>query len=769
MKITYVTALVIMLICMLVADRQVVKSERALAKPLHRAMVSVFFVVIFSMIATLSSNKTLALVAQGLHNGASDAMLILLLLFVIRFTGFEHYLKNEGERYAEPVKRLIHLMYSLSLIDTVSLILNAWTGHVFFITTKTYEGHGSVNVFHSTGIAFHAHQAFVYTLGIVVLLALIIKIAKTNNFYRTQYIMMLSFVALAMVVDGANNILKLALDISLFAYIMLGILTYLYSMCYIPHYLTSQVMNIATEHISAGVVCYNSDGECIYANNVAKTFTKEPDSLNKLSQKFLSWLGYDDIREVKTDKMELEKTVGQELHYYDVEAAYMKDDGGEALGTFFMINDRTEDMKRYEQERFLATHDSMTRVYNREYFYYKVRKLLDVYPDENFCMLYSNIKDFKLLNQLFGVSKGNDVLIAFAQTFRDHAGAKCVYGRLTSDHFAVCMPTERFDEKTILGYMDDFEGLIDSESYHIHVYFGVYEIEDKTDDIAVMCDRANMALNKIKGSYESAMAYYTDELMQNALYEKMLTSEFQQAVADDQFKLFLQPQCDYEGRAYGAEGLVRWLHPERGMIPPGQFIEVFERTGLIHRLDRHIWELACKKLVDWQERGISDCYISVNISPTDFYYMDIYKTFTGLVDKYGIAPEKLRLEITETAIMSDFEKNIALINRLQDYGFIVEIDDFGSGYSSLNTLKDMKVDVLKIDMVFLRETQHKVRSRVILRNIINMAHQLNMSVVVEGVETPEQLDFLNELGCEQYQGYYFSKPIPEAEFEANWL
>jgi EAL domain-containing protein (putative c-di-GMP-specific phosphodiesterase class I) len=182
-----------------------------------------------------------------------------------------------------------------------------------------------------------------------------------------------------------------------------------------------------------------------------------------------------------------------------------------------------------------------------------------------------------------------------------------------------------------------------------------------------------------------------------------------------------------------------------------------------------MWELACRKLVEWSERGYEDYYISINISPTDFYYMDIYKTLTSLIEKYSIAPEKLRLEITETAIMSDFEKNNALINHLQDYGFIVEIDDFGSGYSSLNTLKDMKVDVLKIDMVFLRETQHKVRSRVILSNIINMAHQLDMSVVVEGVETPEQLEFLNELGCEQYQGYYFSKPVSDIEFEQKWL
>jgi diguanylate cyclase (GGDEF)-like protein len=528
-------------------------------------------------------------------------------------------------------------------------------------------------------------------------------------------------------------------------------------------------MNVATEHISAGVVCYNSDGECLYANNVAKIVVAQPYSLNRLSEEFLKWIGFSDIHDAKNEKIELTRNVGGELHYYDVEAAYMNDKDGHSLGTFFMITDRTEDMKRHEIERFLATHDSMTRVYNREYFYYRVKKLLDRHPDKRYYMLYANIKDFKLLNQLFGISKGNDVLIALADTVRNHAGDETVYGRLNSDHFAICMPAERFDEERIVSYVSGLGELIESETYRVHVYIGVYEIEDKSEDVSVMCDRANMALNEIKGSYQYNVAYYTEKLMQDALYERMLTGEFEQAMEEGQIKLFLQPQCDYDGKAYGGEGLVRWLHPERGMIPPGEFIGIFERTGLIHRLDLYMWELACKKLVDWKERGLKDYYISVNISPTDFYYMDIYKTFTELVEKYHIEPKNLRLEITETAIMSNFEKQLALINRLQDYGFVVEIDDFGSGYSSLNTLKDMKVDVLKIDMVFLRETQHKLRSRVILSNIINMAHQLNMSVVVEGVETPEQLEFLNDLGCEQYQGYYFSKPVCEAEFEAKWL
>ena len=171
---------------------------------------------------------------------------------------------------------------------------------------------------------------------------------------------------------------------------------------------------------------------------------------------------------------------------------------------------------------------------------------------------------------------------------------------------------------------------------------------------------------------------------------------------DGQFCFYLQPQVAVTGKVLGGEALVRWIHPERGLVPPGEFIPVFEKTGYICRLDMNTWELACRKLREWQDNGFTDHYISVNISPKDFYFTDVYKTFTELVERFGIKPEKLHLEITETAIMNDFKKQLVLIQRLREYGFCVEMDDFGSGYSSLNMLKDMCVDTLKVDMEFLR-------------------------------------------------------------------
>jgi EAL domain-containing protein (putative c-di-GMP-specific phosphodiesterase class I) len=233
--------------------------------------------------------------------------------------------------------------------------------------------------------------------------------------------------------------------------------------------------------------------------------------------------------------------------------------------------------------------------------------------------------------------------------------------------------------------------------------------------------------------------------------------------------MFLQPQVRADGEITSAEALVRWRHPERGMIPPGEFIPVFEETGLIYRLDQRIWELAAQKLRVWKDTGHGDIKISVNISARDFYYLDIYKSFTELVEKYAIDPHMLNVEITETAIMMNLDKQLGLLERLQKYGFHVEIDDFGSGYSSLNMLKNIHADVLKIDMGFLRETQNYQRTKIILNMIINLAKQLHMTVITEGVETEKQLAFLTRAGCDIFQGYYFSKPIPVGEFEDKYF
>ena len=346
-----------------------------------------------------------------------------------------------------------------------------------------------------------------------------------------------------------------------------------------------------------------------------------------------------------------------------------------------------------------------------------------------------------------------------------------VYGRIGGDKFAICMPKARFQEEYFTDAIQTMGQVFNNDLYHLHIYIGVYEITDINEDISIMCDKANFAIKTLNENYARSIAYYNDTILNNTILEKQLVGDFDQALKEKQFCMYLQPQLTSEGKMLGAEALVRWQHPKRGLIFPGDFIEVFEKTGLIYRLDRFIWELAVQKLARWQQEGHSDLYISVNISTKDFYYMNVYETITALVEKYRIIPSTLKLEITETAIMTGTAGELDMIEQFREYGFQVEIDDFGSGYSSFNTLKDMDVDVLKIDMGFLRTSkpENLEKSMSILNMIISLSKTLGLSVVTEGVETKEQVVKLTQMGCRIYQGYYFSKPIPVEEFEKRYM
>ena len=286
--------------------------------------------------------------------------------------------------------------------------------------------------------------------------------------------------------------------------------------------------------------------------------------------------------------------------------------------------------------------------------------------------------------------------------------------------------------------------------------------------VSIMCDKANLASETIKNEYKSNIAYYTERLFESSIEERRIIGEFERAISNNEFEMYLQPQVDSSGNLYGAEALVRWQHPERGLLSPAIFIDVLEKTGFIYKLDRYMWDKAAKKLGEWKKEGKDQYHISVNISTKDFYLVDVYETFVGLVDKYDIDPVNLNIEITETTLMSDFDKNMGIIRLLQNYGFNIEIDDFGSGYSSLNMLKDISADVLKIDMGFLRASENEAKGLDILESIITLAGKLGMKVITEGVETKKQRYMLVEMGCDMYQGYYFSKPIPVDEFEKKY-
>ena len=458
-----------------------------------------------------------------------------------------------------------------------------------------------------------------------------------------------------------------------------------------------------------------------------------------------------------------------EKRYLKVQYRRLLDDERRYLGCYLNVQERTEEIQTLLQERYAATHDFLTGLYNREYFYKQAERCLRLHPDERYLMICSDIRNFKMINDIFGREAADRLLIDMAQAMRTQAIGGEVYGRLVNDRFAMMMRKRDYREMKLVDKSTEVMKIANDVSYPLKVYLGVYEIDDPSMPISMMCDRAMLAISTIKGDYQKQVAYYDEKLRYNVLQEQELAAGLNRAIREGEIELYIQPQITVDGRCLGGEGLVRWNHPTKGLLLPGAFIESFERNGMIVKLDRHVWELACRQLREWKDKGFADRYISVNISPKDFFFVDIYKEFTTLVGRYGISPKNIKLEITETAMLTDLPKQLALIKKLREAGFAVEMDDFGSGYSSLNMLKDIRVDTIKIDMEFLRQSESEERSRTILKTVVALSKELGMPVITEGVETKDHVDFLTKIGCDIFQGFFFARPMKVADYEKKYL
>lgn len=436
-----------------------------------------------------------------------------------------------------------------------------------------------------------------------------------------------------------------------------------------------------------------------------------------------------------------------------------------ALGSY--LGTTRENAAVYAKLEYRLNYDSLTKAYNRYGFYKNAQKLIKEHTDTEYCLILSDIKSFKLINEIYGENIADKILIDEVNIIRQKMKGNSVLGRLNGDIIAMVIPKEYLSEKEFSDMIKLLSDRYSNKNFRLHIYLGVYYIKDVNETIRQMVDKVSLVIMKSKGNMSNYILYYDENSYRNDIFKQQLIGEFKTALNENQFCMYLQPQTDKDGNMLGAEALIRWNHPNMGLIMPGAFIECFEDAGLIYRLDNYIWEEAAKQLKIWKDSGYN-YYISVNISAKDFYHIDVYQTFKNLVSKYGIDTDKLHIEITETALSEDKQAAHKTIERLHDEGFIIEIDDFGSGYSSFNFLKDVCADVIKIDRVFLKKSSHEERGEQILRSIISLSHDIGMDVITEGVENVDQLSMLAKMNCDWFQGYYFSKPITVGDFEEKY-
>lgn len=431
------------------------------------------------------------------------------------------------------------------------------------------------------------------------------------------------------------------------------------------------------------------------------------------------------------------------------------------------ITEITELEKRiHEMEKeldYYKDYDTLTNVYNKNAFYREVSIRIHQEPLSTYQILCIDIEHFKLINDLYGTHQGDQLLMYLASNIKDDfKETASICGRIGPDIFALLLPSHQGGEKAasmIVSVANAYQAL----DIKIAFAIGIYDIEDKETSVSLMCDRAMMAANTVKGLYMKHYAWYNDTMRNILIEEQELLSSVDHALANGEFEVYLQPKCNMNsGKITGGEALVRWNHPQKGMIPPKDFIPIFEKNGFIKKLDVYVWEQTAKWLHEWSKQH-TVLPVSVNISRIDVIGLDVYQIFQDLIETYQLDSSWLQLEITESAYSSRSDDIIMVINRLMKNGFTVLMDDFGSGYSSLNILKDININVLKLDMRFL--DKHDKKSKDILESVVQMAKWLDLQVIAEGVENREQVDFLLKIGCTHAQGFYYYKPMPIPAFE----
>ena len=413
-----------------------------------------------------------------------------------------------------------------------------------------------------------------------------------------------------------------------------------------------------------------------------------------------------------------------------------------------------------------AEHDKLSMLYTRNFFMEYAERIFQYHPELHMDAVVINIEQFHSINALNGRNFGDRVLQVIGEEINAFlAGTEGIASRFEADRFAIyCM--QQPDYRALLNRFQDRVNRL-TRKVSIRLRMGVKTWQEGVEPL-MMFDHARAACNRVRGDFQNPLMFYDDDMRMKELLNQRLLNDLHSAADERQFKVFYQPKYDIQAdppRLASAEALIRWKHPELGMISPGEFIPLFEGNGLISVVDNFVWKEAAAQITAWKEKYGFTLPVSVNVSRADVFDPTLVERLAELVESNGLDYGSIKLEVTETAYADDANQVLDVIRRLRERGFEIEMDDFGSGYSSLNMLSDMPVDVLKMDMKFIRNIESSETDRKLVTLILDIAKFLDVSVVAEGVETEGQLAILRSGNCDLVQGYFFSRPLPPEEFE----
>lgn len=731
----------------------VYKSDYKEKRFLYLSLISASLTVLLYGFTVRCTNELFSYILNSFYLIFTIGLNISAILFYLSYCG----LKNK-------FKLLKKILIGTAIIISLFIFSNIFT-HKLFVLQRINMVFGDDALVVKRLPLYYVHYIYVCITGLLLVIYMIYNIIHEKGIYKLGHILLLFIYTMVINTNIILKVMNTYFDYSVFCYGMFSIIVSSIVIKYIPAAIIKNVNNIIITSMDDALFALDVDKNIIYKNEAAINLMKYY-RYNVIENSIIdSYIDYD--LDMKDDyKWDSVRKKGRNVRYFVNNYRKMYNKNNEYVGDYLIIHDKTESVLKEKSEKQLIYYDQLTGLYDRNIFEIKVGDLLEQI-NEDYYMIHFDIKNFKLINEFYGAKIGDSLLVSIADVlkkeFKDNE--LVIYSRLQGDKFAIFMPKYTYNNSGIYNKLNAVNKMVDS--LNIYIYMGICPVDKNSKNVKELIDHAQLAGSICKHNLNDNIKVY-DESIKDSIYEEnKIVSSFDDAKKNGEFVFYIQPQISNDDKVLGGEALVRWIRDGK-VVPPDNFIPLFEKYGLISDLDRYIWEEVCKKLKEWKERNI-DYYISINLSLLDFFGMDIYKVLTNLVKKYKIESSKLKLEITESVFVNKVEELSKLIEKLKSFGFIIEMDDFGSGYSSLNMLKSIDIDVIKMDMGFLYDEDKSDKSRVILEELIKLSKKLNLEVITEGVETIDQVNYLKRVGCDIFQGYYFGKPMELKTFEKIYL
>lgn len=529
-----------------------IKSTRKKEK-LGRSVCIYEWVALMCAVVFVLYNYIPVVWAATLFKGLILAMFDWLLIFLLFYT--QYYTNVYGG-----IKTVKIAMCVFAVCDTVAFIANTWNHKIFSVEFI------KENVIHiefvKNSFWYQAHFLFSYATITLLIFIYFYMIVTSARLYKLRYIVIAFTLLTGFLCDIATIRSDCMYDVSMLIYGIMSVMIYYLTFIYVPNELIENMLSVIVKDMFNGIICYDNKGRCVYFNELISDIYGDNYGYEDFEKIYAQWINDTSRKHSDYMKFDSKFEIDGKTRYFDISYKRIYDEKHRPLCDYFIYIDRTDMIQSLEREKYKATHDGLTGLLTREQFFIDTHELINKYAGMKFCIIYSNIKDFKFVNELFGIEKGDCVLKRQAQIIKEWKSDKMLSARIQNDRFAMCIPKDDLCEDDLIEAVKMMQEEFANTSFHLHLFIGIYEISDRNESVSIMCDKANIAGDTIKDNYESCIAYYDEHLLEISIEERRIIGEFDMALERKEFVMFLQPQVDCDGNAYGAEALVRWQHPD---------------------------------------------------------------------------------------------------------------------------------------------------------------------------------------------------------------